>query len=85
MTEPETLLQHATFLRGLARGLLGGSEEARDVVQQTWLAALEKGPRRPEKARAWLAVPGPERREREWGPGSLPIRRAVKVPTRVPH
>ena len=56
MTEPETLLQHATFLRGLARGLLGGSEEARDVVQQTWLAALETGPRRPEKARAWLAA-----------------------------
>ncbi|MEE8106726.1 MAG: sigma-70 family RNA polymerase sigma factor [Planctomycetota bacterium] len=56
MTEPETLLQHATFLRGLARGLLGGSEDAGDVVQQTWLAALEKGPRRPEKARAWLAA-----------------------------
>ena len=56
MTEPETLLQHATFLRGLARGLLGGSNEAGDVVQQTWLAALEKGPRQPEKARAWLAT-----------------------------
>jgi len=56
MTEPETLLQHAQFLRGLARGLLGASDQAGDVVQQTWLAALENGPRQPEKARAWLAT-----------------------------
>jgi len=56
MTEPETLLQHAAFLRGLARGLLGDSDRAGDVVQQTWLAALEKGPRTPDKARAWLAT-----------------------------
>lgn len=56
MTEPETLLQHAAFLRGLARGLLGDADRAGDVVQQTWLAALEKGPRTPDKARAWLAT-----------------------------
>ena len=49
MTEPETLLQHAAFLRGLARGLLGDADRAGDVVQQTWLAALEKGPRTPDK------------------------------------
>ena len=42
MTEPETLLQHAAFLRGLAQGLLGDADRAGDVVQQTWLAALEK-------------------------------------------
>lgn len=57
MTEPsaEALLQHAGFLRALARSLLLDEGHAEDVVQETWLAALRRPP--PETgARGWLAA-----------------------------
>ncbi len=58
MTPPdptiERLLVHGEFLRRLARRLLGDDALAEDVVQQTWLAALEKPPARPGSWRAWL-------------------------------
>ena len=52
---PEALLQHADFLRGLARGLLAGAD-ADDVEQETWLRALEKGPRHDANLKGWLAT-----------------------------
>jgi len=57
MTEPtaEALLQHAGFLRALARSLLLDEGQAEDVVQETYLAALHRSP--PEAgARGWLAA-----------------------------
>ena len=50
---PELLLSHAPSLRALARRLVREAA-AEDVVQETWLAALERPPRRVEGLGAWL-------------------------------
>ncbi|HEX5135504.1 MAG TPA: RNA polymerase sigma factor [Planctomycetota bacterium] len=57
MTNPqvEGLLEHDSFLRALARRLLGDDVAADDVVQEAWLVALRSA-KRPEEVRAgWLA------------------------------
>src|SRR5688572_10638789 len=51
----ETLLAVATWLEGLARALVRDREEARDLVQEVWVAAAERAPARIERPRAWLA------------------------------
>ncbi|MBL8900996.1 MAG: sigma-70 family RNA polymerase sigma factor [Planctomycetes bacterium] len=51
----DVLLRHALWLRGLARQLVHDEPSAEDVVQDTWVAALEHPPAQPESARAWLA------------------------------
>jgi RNA polymerase sigma-70 factor (ECF subfamily) len=51
----DVLLRHALWLRGLARQLVQDEPSADDVVQDTWVAALEHPPAEPESARAWLA------------------------------
>ncbi len=52
---PEDLLaRHAAALRALARGLLRDEHAADDVVQETWLAALERPPRSRERLAGWL-------------------------------
>jgi len=53
--KPEKLLTHHDFLRTLARSLLRDKHHAEDIVQQTWLTALEKGPREETALRGWLA------------------------------
>lgn len=52
---PETLLAHATFVRGLARAALRGDPECEDVEQDAWLAAVRGLPAEPERQRGWLA------------------------------
>jgi RNA polymerase sigma-70 factor (ECF subfamily) len=52
----ETLLAHAGWLRALARHLVSDRLSADDVVQDTYLAALEHPPRKASGARAWLAA-----------------------------
>ena len=52
----EHLLTHAGFVRGLTRALLRGDPRVDDVVQETWLAAIRRGPRRGVPARAWLGA-----------------------------
>lgn len=52
--DPEVILQHAGFVRSLARGLLRDEALVDDVVQETLLRALEKGPRKREALAAWL-------------------------------
>ena len=52
--EPHQLLEHADFLRRLARSLVGDMHLAEDVVQETIAAALEAR-ERPRNLRAWLA------------------------------
>ncbi|MFO0984850.1 MAG: sigma factor [Planctomycetota bacterium] len=52
----ETLLTHTPWLCALARGLLLDPERADDVVQQTWLVALERPPRTAHNLRAWLGA-----------------------------
>ncbi|MEE8105979.1 MAG: sigma-70 family RNA polymerase sigma factor [Planctomycetota bacterium] len=50
----EALLEHATFLRALARRLLFDEQKAEDVVQETYLAAL-RHPHPLKETRAWLS------------------------------
>jgi RNA polymerase sigma-70 factor (ECF subfamily) len=59
LAEPRTiddLLEHALFARRLARALVGDEARADDVVQQTWLNALEHPPRAGRGLKAWLAT-----------------------------
>ena len=51
--DTDTLLAHGDFLRHLARGLVRDAQQADDVVQQTYVAAMERGPR-PRDPRSWL-------------------------------
>ncbi len=51
---PELLSEHASSLRGLARRLLGDAHAAEDVVQETWITALERPPRTLERFGSWL-------------------------------
>jgi RNA polymerase sigma factor (sigma-70 family) len=51
---PEELMEHADWVRGLARSLVGNPHDAEDVVQDTWLAALRAPPGEKRNPRAWL-------------------------------
>jgi RNA polymerase sigma factor (sigma-70 family) len=55
MDAPETLLEHATWLRHLAAGLVGDRNLADDLVQDTWVAALRHPPDGGRPFRPWLA------------------------------
>ena len=41
-TDPEQLLTHDAFVRGLARSLVRDEHGADDLVQDTWLVAIDK-------------------------------------------
>jgi RNA polymerase sigma factor (sigma-70 family) len=51
--DPEALLAHGDFVRAIARSLLWDEHAADDVVQQTWLAAIEAPTVKP---RGWLGA-----------------------------
>src|SRR6478735_4000439 len=50
--DPSELLEHASWLRKLARTLV--SDGADDLVQDTWVAALRTPPERAAGPRPWL-------------------------------
>lgn len=52
----DSLLAHASSLRALARALSWDDATADDLVQETWLTAMEKKPHAGEGLRAWLQV-----------------------------
>lgn len=52
--DPEHLLTHDAFVRGLARSLVQDEHSANDLAQDTWLAAIENAPQEPRSLRAWL-------------------------------
>jgi RNA polymerase sigma-70 factor (ECF subfamily) len=54
--DPQFVLEHSGFVRALAQRLVYDPELAREVEQETWLAALRHAP--PERAspRAWLTT-----------------------------
>ncbi|MEM7307323.1 MAG: RNA polymerase sigma factor [Planctomycetota bacterium] len=57
MTTPislDELQSQAPFLRRLARALVGDGADADDLVQETWVAALEHHPRPADTVRGWL-------------------------------
>src|SRR5262245_139056 len=49
-SDPQALLEHAAWLRRLARSLVDGE----DLVQDTWLAALRRPPATDRPMRPWL-------------------------------
>ena len=51
----DELLAHADWVRGLARELVRDEQRAADVVQDTWVAALERPPLDARNLRGWLA------------------------------
>ena len=51
---PELLLEHGAFLRRLARSLVVDEQRAEDVVQETYLAVLQRPPPPGVRLRAWL-------------------------------
>ena len=53
---PEVLLEHASFVRAVARAVLSREDLAEDAVQDTWLAALKRPPQRRYGLRGWLRV-----------------------------
>ena len=50
----DAILEHAGFVRALARSLIRDEAAVDDVVQETLMRALDKGPRRREALPAWL-------------------------------
>lgn len=53
---PEQLLAHADWVRALARALVADPAGADDLVQETWLAALDRPPAHAQDLRAWLGT-----------------------------
>jgi RNA polymerase sigma factor (sigma-70 family) len=51
----ERLLDHADWLRALARRMVNDSASADDLVQETWVAALKSPPDVEQPVRPWLA------------------------------
>jgi DNA-directed RNA polymerase specialized sigma24 family protein len=52
----EALLADADWVQAIARRLVGDASLAQDVVQETWLAALNRGPRASGNLRGWLGA-----------------------------
>jgi len=52
---PEELLEHFDFIHSLARSLVLDTNQAADIEQQTWLAALQNPPSRGTPIRLWLS------------------------------
>lgn len=52
----DDLLAHARWVQGLARHLAADESRADDLVQETWLAALQHPPKRGDTPRGWLSA-----------------------------
>lgn len=52
----EELLVHRDWLAALCRRVVAGDAEAEDLAQETWVAALDRPPRRGGSVRGWLAA-----------------------------
>ena len=50
----EDLLAHDAWIRSLACRLVRDEHAAQDVVQDAWMEALEKPPRKPGPLRSWM-------------------------------
>ena len=54
LMDERLLLQHSEWVRQLARSLVHDANQADDVQQRTWLAALERPPADTRNIRGWL-------------------------------
>ncbi|MCZ6598296.1 MAG: RNA polymerase sigma factor, partial [Planctomycetota bacterium] len=53
--DDETLRRHGASLRTLARSLVGDDQRAEDIVQEAWLTAVERPPRKRAALFTWLS------------------------------
>lgn len=65
--DPSLLLAHSSWLRSLARSLVGDPHRAEDLIQEAWVAALQNPPvdAAPPAQKAWLRTVL-QRRVRSW-------------------
>src|SRR5262249_60113810 len=54
--QPDRLLEHAGWVRSLARRLVRDAAAADDLAQQTFAAAIERPPSPDRPVRRWLAA-----------------------------
>lgn len=54
-TDPELILEHAPYVRALARKLVFDRERSEDLRQDVLLSALESSPREARALKSWLA------------------------------
>ena len=52
---PDSLLAHEPFVRAVVRDLLRDEHRVQDVLQETWIRALDKGPGEGGSLKGWLA------------------------------
>ncbi|MEO0652541.1 MAG: RNA polymerase sigma factor, partial [Planctomycetota bacterium] len=52
----DDLLDHASWVRALARTLVRDADLAEDLVQETWLAAVRRPPGHGENPKGWLGT-----------------------------
>ncbi len=53
---PQTLEEHGSFVRSLARSLLADSQGADDLAQDAWVVAMERPPRHAGNLRGWFGT-----------------------------
>ena len=82
----ESLLEHAGFARRLARALVGDAARADDVVQSSWLAALQHPPKPGRGLKAWFGavVRNAAARVRREEARRVERERRAAVPERLP-
>ena len=52
----ENLLRHRAWVRSVARALVRGDQEADDLEQEAWLAAVRQPPLEDRAPKAWLGT-----------------------------
>lgn len=56
LADPEKLLAHADFVRGLARRLVRDEHDGADISQETWSVALRHPPENRADLQSWIAA-----------------------------
>ena len=76
--DPGQLIDHQRFLARLARALVVDEHAAEDLVQDTWVAALEGAPTEPP-LRGWLGRVLRNRSINSWKLGARRVSREKRV------
>lgn|GEM_PF-1353673 len=82
--KPEILIEHAGFVRALARGLVADEHRAADIAQDTLLAVLEQKPDTQKPLRAWLSRVAHNLARRSHRTATRRARREREEPPREP-
>lgn len=89
MTEPmgklqtDELLAHAGWVRSLARRLVADQASADDLVQETWLRALQSPPKSGHSTSGWLARVAQNVRRRQWRTDARRVEREAQAVARL--